>query len=695
MPEMLRRWWSRVLVQKKVWVILLVVFTPLIATLAFHVTLVTELRALQQQRQHAVLAREQLHTLRRLAIDIETAFRGYLLTRQDQFLHPLREAELELPPTIAKALELTEGAPGLAADLRGASERLKALLDSKQALIREVSKGRPDVAIAYVRSGKGIVLSDALRAEFRTIDDLWDRELHRVAVREIELAERAFWGLWLAVVGGLALGLLGARLLGRSIARPLAKLQGSVAGFTGDRTDAETETDVVREGDEIGQLARAYAEMAQRIRRHIEELETLNAIGHDTNTLGPDGLYGVLRRITNHAADLLKVDLCLVMLHNEKVRCWIVEAASGAWHERLQKSVILWEEFPVSVQAFETKQPAIGEDFGGDRSPELLSGSLPRGSMLSVPLLSKGQPFGVLVFIRYGRVPVENWNVRLAKAFGADAAIAIANARLYELAEQRGKGLESRLSQLEHLPEILAHDLKAPGERIEALASLIQTEYGGKLDEQATRWLKLLEQNGRELTQRIHGILEVVRAGTAQDAIEAVDPAGVIQEILKTRSEELTARHVRLYVQDALPTVACHRAYLRQVFDNLISNALKFSADERAPEIRVTAQRKGDRVHFSVSDNGVGIPPEQRQRVFEPFVRLNPAETKGSGIGLAIVKRIVELYDGTVWVEPQQPGCTVTFTLPVLGSLRGDPGQTGATVDPVRIGVPVEEKKAS
>jgi signal transduction histidine kinase len=108
------------------------------------------------------------------------------------------------------------------------------------------------------------------------------------------------------------------------------------------------------------------------------------------------------------------------------------------------------------------------------------------------------------------------------------------------------------------------------------------------------------------------------------------------------------------------------------VFDNLISNAIKFTADGSNPEIHIGAGRKDNQVCFSVRDNGIGIPPQQRERIFEPFVRLNPDSAKGSGIGLAIVKRIIELYDGRVWIESEEEqGCVVMFTLPALGELPG------------------------
>jgi signal transduction histidine kinase len=115
--------------------------------------------------------------------------------------------------------------------------------------------------------------------------------------------------------------------------------------------------------------------------------------------------------------------------------------------------------------------------------------------------------------------------------------------------------------------------------------------------------------------------------------------------------------------------VACHRDYLAQVFDNVLSNAVKFTAGRNEPEIRIAAERRGEYVQFAVTDNGPGIPANQHQRVFEPFVRLSPGTVKGSGIGLTIVRRIVELYGGRVWIESADPGCRVLFLMPALGEM--------------------------
>ncbi len=661
-------WWSRLRLQRKVWAILLLAFLPLVLTLAVHVRLINQLRTVQQEHQQTVLARYQILLLRRLAINIEDGFRGYLLTEQDEFLKPLEEAGPTLNPAVAKALELVGTDSGLEGEIRLAHRHLNDLLESKQALIRQVKDDHAAEVLRYVRSRKGLALSETVLNDLRTIEDELYRKLQDLEGRETGLAERLFRGLLLALAGGLGLALLGARLLTKSITGPLAALQVSTERL-GDRTvGSQPEPIAVFSSDEIGQLARSFEDMSRRIGQQIRELEAINVIGHEINTIGPDGLDGVLKRITDRAAELLQVDVCLVMLRNDKMQAWIVEAASGEWHERLAKSVMLWEEFPVSVRAFETREPAIGEDLRSDRRPEVVRRNLIGESMLSIPLLSRGAPFGVLVLLQENKVSRAGWNVRLAKGFADEAAVAIANAHLYEAAHQKEKGLASRLRQLEHLAETLAHDLKAPGERVEGFAAILLKEYDGKLDERAVKWLRLIEQNGKDLTARVHDILQVARVGVQREAVEAVDPALVLHDVLKARAGELERRRVQVRLETGFPMVACHRAYLRQVFDNLLSNAIKFSGERPDPLVRIAAERKGDRVHFSVIDNGVGIPPRQRDRVFDPFVRLNPGTVEGSGIGLTIVRRIIELYGGQVGiVSEDRVGCTVWFTLPVLG----------------------------
>jgi signal transduction histidine kinase len=666
-----QEWWAKLQVQQKVWAILLTVFVPLVLSIVGQVALVTHLRTLQEQHHHIILAREQLEIVRRLAVDIEDAFRGYLLTRQDVFLKPMREAEPRLKPTIDRIAALMKNPPNATFNIQQVAQPLMALLDSKHTLITQVKSGKSEEVLRYVESGQGIARSDPLRDELRLLEDGLDHHVQSLVNHEARITRFAFWALLVSVAGGIALGLIGANLLARSITGPLATLHASVATLGTQAESGELlQSMAIRSSDEIGRLAAAYHDMAHRITRYIQELEALSAIGHDINSIGADGLDGVLRRITDSAADLLNADVCLVMSRHERMGCWIVEAASGTRHESLRNTVMLWEEFPVSVRAFETKEPAIGENLRLDGRPEVIRRNRMGEAMLAIPLLSQGVPFGVLILLMERKVPRDFWNIGLAKGFADEAAIAIANARLFETVQQKGEGLQNRLRQLEHLAEMLAHDLKGPGERMEGFATMLRDAYGDKLDGRALRWLALIEENGKELAERVQNIFELARVGASLSSVQAVDPAVAIQEVIKQLTGSLESQKIQIHVQRDLPMVACHFAYLRQVFENLLSNAVKFLDRQDNAEIRVTAEREGDRVWFLVSDNGPGIPKGQHERVFQAFVRLDPERTKGSGIGLTIVRRIIDLYGGQTCIDSEPgSGCTVKFSLPVLGEL--------------------------
>ncbi|MGH7255966.1 MAG: CHASE3 domain-containing protein, partial [Nitrospirales bacterium] len=364
--------WDRLRVQPKVWIILLVVFLPLVAALLLHVTLIDRLQGVQGDLHHTVLVREQLHVLSRIAVDIEDAFRGYVLTQQEKFLVPLEEAESRLPQASRRAMELAAGLPGLPGEIQGIVTELKALLASKHDLIRKIQAGHLEGVASYVESGRGIELSYALRQHLRNLERRLDDRVREFEGDAGRLTSLAYWGLLIAVVGAVGLGLAGARWLSRSLTGPLALLQRAVDGLAG-RAQAAKDPHIhaVDSPDEIGQLARSCEDMALRIRQQFRELEALTAIGNEINTIGADGLEGVLRRITDRAADLLQVDVCLVMLRDQRMGAWVVEAASGEWSNRLKKSVMLWEEFPVAVRAFETKQPSFGENLHSDLRPEV------------------------------------------------------------------------------------------------------------------------------------------------------------------------------------------------------------------------------------------------------------------------------------------------------------------------------------
>lgn len=670
------RWWRSLTVQQKVWAVLLLICIPLAIGLSVHLYFVNQLLHVQLERHQLALADSQVSQLRRLAIDIEDGFRGYVLTQQAAFLKPLTEAESKIGMALDDANRTLGGIQGFARNLEPIEPQLNVLLRSKHELITEIQRGNVGKAARYIRSGEGLQLSDRLRQDLRAIEDRLNQRRARLNETAELLSQRTFLGLWMALGGVLGLGWLGSRMLARSLTGPIAKLQSATTQLA-ERIDSETIASllspVLRTTDELGQLAHAYLEMTGRIQAHVNEIEVLDTIGHEINTIGPDGLDGVLRRITDRGVELVKADVCLVLLRNDRMGCWIVEAASGEWSDRLRNSVMLWEELPVCMQAYEKREVAIGEHFRADGRPEVARRNLIGDGMMAIPLLAQGLPFGVLSFLCEAPRPARQWNQRLAKGLAQEAALAISNARLYEASKEKQKGLLARLRHLEHLAETLAHDLKGPGARIEELASLLRAKFAGQLDEHTAKWLNLIQDNGKDIVQRVEWILEVARVGVGQGSVTAVDPRHVIDQVLKAHAGEIERLRATVHVDGEFPLVACHSSYLRQVFDNLLSNALKYARPGNPPSVTIRSKIDKTLVSISFCDRGIGIPSEQRSRVFQPFVRLMQTEAPGSGIGLAIVQRIVELYNGRVWIEgSENEGCTVSFTLPALGeSVRG------------------------
>jgi signal transduction histidine kinase/CHASE3 domain sensor protein len=666
MRDVHQRWWGRLSIRKKVWLILLLLIVPLVGALTTHILLVNQLFATQQTRHDAILALEQTRVLRRLAVDIENALQGYLLTGDKTFLASLTEAEQKLGEALNEGMARLRLIPAVKEEPTLIGTRLQQLLSSKQALLSRIERGEMADVLAQVRSGEGVALSGQLRADLRQLEDRLETRLDGLEGEAIALSTRTYWRLVAAACLGIGLGIAGVRLLTRSLTEPLGSIRAALSRFgKGEHEAGSAVLQSVQSGDEIGQLARSCEAMIGEIRTHLREIEVIQQIGHEINTIGPDGLEGVLKRITDQAVQLTGADVCLILSRNDRMGCWIIEAASGEWNDRLRKTVLLWEELPVSVHAYESGQAVIEEDLRNDTRPEVVRRNLIGNSMLAIPLCAAGKPFGVLALLR-DKPGAVDWNIRLSTSLAEEAAVAISNARLYDAAHEKEQRVSARLRTLEHMAEMLAHDLKGPGERMGELAAVLQRTHRNQLDEQAEKWLRLIVDNSQELSARIESVLALARVGGRAEAVEAVDPNLVLDHIVKTRAGDLETHRIHLERREHFPLVAVHRAYLHQVLGNL--------------------------VWITVTDNGPGIPDKMREKVFEPFVRLQPANIKGSGIGLTIVRRIVELYGGSVWIEEAPGGgCQVTLTLPMLGAMTASTPSAEAKVvrPPSSLGGPV------
>ena len=224
--------------------------------------------------------------------------------------------------------------------------------------------------------------------------------------------------------------------------------------------------------------------------------------------------------------------------------------------------------------------------------------------------------------------------------------------------------LEAKNRELESFVYTISHDLKAPLVSLNGFSGALQKEYESQLGEEGRHYLERIQGNVAHMEALIKSLLELSRIGQVVGAIEEIDVGPLLGEIRHALAVRLKEAGAEFVVQEPLPTVCADRGRIYQVFVNLIDNAVKFRSAERALRIEVGCQQESGFFRFHVADNGIGIAPEYHEQIFTPFRKIHP-EIEGVGIGLALVKKIVEHHGGRVWVESELgKGSTFYFTIP-------------------------------
>lgn len=255
---------------------------------------------------------------------------------------------------------------------------------------------------------------------------------------------------------------------------------------------------------------------------------------------------------------------------------------------------------------------------------------------------------------------VESMRVRIVSALG-DAERANA-----ELAERQTQ-LERSNTELEQFAYVASHDLQEPLRKIASFSQLLQRRYGGQLDEKADQYLEFSADGARRMQDLINDLLAFSRVGRMSSGLELVSLDEALDEALgalETRLEETGARVER----SPLPVVRGERRLLALVLQNLVGNAVKFTRDDVPPVVRISLREDGDDYEISVTDNGIGIDAEYADRVFVIFQRLHTRERyDGTGIGLALCRKIIEHHGGRIWLDTaaEGAGTVFRFTLPI------------------------------
>ena len=268
--------------------------------------------------------------------------------------------------------------------------------------------------------------------------------------------------------------------------------------------------------------------------------------------------------------------------------------------------------------------------------------------------------------------------MEIAREVATQLAIAIAQARLHEQVKRQAEEMELRVSErtaeleaanreLESFSYSVSHDLRAPLRAIDGYGRMLEEDYAAKLDAEGLRLLAVIRKSSLRMGMLIDDLLEFSRLGRKTLARAAVD----MEALARDAWTELGASAAVQLTIGALPSTNGDPALLRQVWINLLSNALKYSARQPSPRIEVAGERAGADLVYRVSDNGAGFDMRYYDKLFRVFQRLHREdEFPGTGVGLAIVQRIVTRHGGRVWAEAEVgKGAKFFFTLPVPASL--------------------------
>jgi PAS domain S-box-containing protein len=237
--------------------------------------------------------------------------------------------------------------------------------------------------------------------------------------------------------------------------------------------------------------------------------------------------------------------------------------------------------------------------------------------------------------------------------------------RASELLRTQARQLEAKVREMDDFTHVVSHDLKEPLRGIEAFAGFLLEDYGNRLDDQGKRYLNFLKQSAVRMKDLIHDLLTLASLSRKEPVPEPVDLTRAVAQAERDLAYAIQSRHAEIRYPQSLPTAVGDVTQVRELLKNLISNAIKFNTSQK-PVVTISSVEEDGSIRVAVADNGIGIDPRYRERIFELFERLHPQEEfEGTGAGLAICKKIVEGFGGRIWVESEAgKGSTFYFTLP-------------------------------
>ncbi|MFC6763915.1 PAS domain-containing sensor histidine kinase [Natrinema soli] len=409
-------------------------------------------------------------------------------------------------------------------------------------------------------------------------------------------------------------------------------------------------------------------EAEQTLTEKVVQLESVSYLGR--NALESTDIDDLLEKATELVTASLNAEYATVFEHDAadsdagvlRLRAGSgIDVADGATTPASGSiaAAVLAGDGPIVIEDLESDDRFDGPSVSTDR--DVRSG-------ITVTIGPVSDPWGVLDVYATDRREFADHDIDFLESVATILATAIERQGYERCLNETVSELEASNERLEQFAYAASHDLQEPLRMVSSYLQLIERRYADELDAEGREFIDYAVDGADRMREMIDGLLEYSRIDSQGDPFEPVDLDAVLADVLTDLQVMIDRSDAEISIEP-LPEVRGDSHQLRQLFQNLLSNAIEYSGDE-PPRMDVTAERSGRTWEISVRDEGIGIDPDKQDRVFRVFQRLHSREEyEGTGIGLALCRRIVERHSGRIWVDAEPgEGSTFSFTIPADGS---------------------------
>jgi signal transduction histidine kinase len=401
--------------------------------------------------------------------------------------------------------------------------------------------------------------------------------------------------------------------------------------------------------------------------KKLEQLTLLNQIGREfSSSLDLDS---VIDAIMSRVKDVLGCEACSVILHDEQKQALVFYAASGVGAGAL-KGMSIPVDRGIAGWVFTSRTPAIRDKVDSDErfypGVDEVTGVRTR-SLLCVPMEKHDRVLGVIEAVNKKHGGFTGKDQDMLTVISQLAGISIENSIIHKNLEQKNSELQRMNSDMEEFVHLVSHDLQTPLVTIEGYADLVKSAAGDREGERRIlEYMERIGENARNMLRFIRRLLRYIRLERDLLSFEEFDPRGVLEEVLVLLEEEIRRSGAEIKVDGEFRAIRYDSYLFHHILLNLLENSLTFTVPGRSPLIQVSCAREAGEARFSVADNGPGLSGSEQENAFRIFTRgENSSGAEGRGIGLAFVKKAVEMSGGRVWIESAPGrGSTVCFTIP-------------------------------